>query len=181
MFLQKAVLWPEACVIGRYRVTENNKGTDGIAYEYVPVKSRKWRSPPSDRRSFRICKTASGDGPEKWQVSAIFLTGFRWEQNPDFRPHDENGMTKRVKAYSLWGIKLIGRLAAKIVRNLFRQIFDAKNLNAPPAKRMPPTGLADDSLSGNAPDSVVGCRMSVTFSTDLGDNEIRIFISWRKV
>ena len=83
-------------------------------------------------------------------------------------------MTKRVKVYSLCGIKLIGRLAAKIVRNLFRQVFDAKNLNAPPAKRMPPTGLADDSQSGNATDSVVGCQMSATFSTDLGDNEIRM-------
>ena len=56
-----------------------------------------------------------------WRMASvpIFLTGFRWEQNPDFRPHDENCMTKRVKAYSLWGIKHIGRLAAKIVRNLF--------------------------------------------------------------
>ena len=96
-----------------------------------------------------------------WRMASvpIFLTGFRWEQNPDFRPHDENCMTKRVRAYSSWGIKHIGRLAAKIVRNLFRQIFDAKNLNAPPVKSMPPTGLADDSQSGNAPDSVVGCRM----------------------
>ena len=96
-----------------------------------------------------------------WRMASvpIFLTGFRWEQNPDLRPHDENYMTKSVKVYSLWGIKRIGRLAAKIVRNLFRQIFDAKNLNAPPTKRMPPSGLVDDSQSGNATDSVVGCRI----------------------
>ena len=76
MFLQKAVLWPDACVIGRYRVTENNKGTDGIAYEYVPAKSRRQRSPLSDRRSFRICKTASDDGLEKWRVSQSFWRVF---------------------------------------------------------------------------------------------------------
>ena len=41
-------------------------------------------------------------------------------------------------------------------------------------EKMPPTGLADDSQSGNAPDSVVGCQMSATFLTGLGDNEIRM-------
>ena len=118
-----------------------------------------------------------------WRMASvpIFLTGFRWEQNPDFRPHDENRMTKRVKVYSLWGIKHIGRLAAKIVRNLFRQIFDAKNLNAPPVKSMPPTGLAEDSQSGNATDSVVGCQMSATFSTDFRcEEKPGCMTSWRK-
>ena len=159
MFLQKAVLWPEACVIGRYRITENNKGTDGLAYEYVPAKSRRLRSPPSDRRGFRICKTASDDGLKKWQVSQSF-----WRVFVESKTRISDRMTKIVwprvsEAYSLWGIKHIGRLAAKIVRNLFWQVFDAKNLNAPPVKRIPPTGLADDSQSGNATDSVVGCQI----------------------
>ena len=122
-----------------------------------------------------------GRRADRWQVSQCF-----WRVFVESKTRISDRMTKNVwpresEAYSLWGIKHIGRLAAKIVRNLFRQIFDAKNLNAPPVKSMLPTGLAEYLQSGNAPDSVVGYRMSATFSTDFRcAGKPGYLTSWRK-
>ena len=134
MFLQKAVLWPEACVIVRIGSREQQRYRRPCI-RICTCQFTKTEIATERPAKFSYMQNRFGRRAEEMASVPIFLTGFRWEQNPDFRPHDENRMAKRVKAYSLWGIKHIGRLAAKIVRNLFRQIFDAKNLNAPPVKR----------------------------------------------
>ena len=141
MFLQKAELWPEACVIVRIGSREQQRYRRSCI-RICTCQITKTEIDTERPAKFSYMQNRFGRRAGEMASVPIFLTGFRWEQNPDFRPHDENRMTKRVKAYSLWGIKHIGRLAAKIVRNLFRQVFDAKNLNAPPVKRIPPTGLA---------------------------------------
>ena len=158
MFLQKAVLWPEACVIVRIGSREQQRYRRPCI-RICTCQITKTEIATERPAKFSYMQNRFGRRADKWQVSQSF-----WRVFVESKTRISDRMTKIVwprvsKAYSLWGIKHIGRSAAKIVRNLFRQIFDAKNLNAPPVKSMPPTGLADDSQSGNASDSVVGCRM----------------------
>ena len=66
------------------------------------------------------------------------------------------------------------RATVLIVRILFDRFSMMVKPERSTCEKIPPTGLADDSQSGNASDSVVGYRMSATFSTGLGHNEIRM-------
>ena len=137
MFLQKAVLWPEADVIVRIGSWEQQRYRRPCI-RICTCKITKTEIAFERPAKFSYMQNRIGRRADEWRASQSF-----WRVFIVSKTRISDRMTKIVwprvsEAYSLWGIKHIGRLAAKIVRNLFWQVFDAKNLNAPPAKNIPP-------------------------------------------
>ena len=173
MFLQKAVLWPEAGVIVRIGSREKTRYRRSCI-RICTCQITKTEIAIERPAKFSYMQNRFGRRAEEWRVSQSF-----WRVFVESKTRISDRMTKMVwqresKLIRYEGLSLSDGWQQRLSETFFDRFLMRKTWTLRLRNGCRQRTWLEDLQSGNAMGSVVGCQMSATFSTDLGDNEIRM-------